>query len=179
MNLQRDQDAWRMRNLVAQNQANINRITTQKNNEIQTIYDRNREEVRRLNTQFDQRYQQQQQAFDRQYGSLNTQYLNLGNRFEDLTGAFNDLGDQYEAQGAQLEKTTGLFEEQTRLANNKARASVPTPVQSAVSPISGDSRQLSKPWAVVAVTTRCPLSPSSRVLALLALVLPVCRSPND
>ena len=141
MNVQRDRDAWRMRNLQAQNQANIDRITTRKNNEIQTIYARNQEEVRRLNSQFDQRYQQQQQAFDRRYGVLDTQYKNLGNRFEDLTGAFNDLGDQYKAQGAQLEETTGLYREQTRLANNKARASVPAPVQSAVSPVSGDSRQ--------------------------------------
>ena len=155
MNVMRDQNTRQLQNIQAQNAKQIQNIVSANQQQIQSIYNQNQQRVNQLNNQFNARYNQQQQAFDQRYGQLNTRYEDLGrqyeglgtryedlgNQFGELTGAFEDLGDQYAKQGAQLEETTGLYREQTRLANNKARASVPAPVQSAISPVSGDSRQ--------------------------------------
>lgn len=141
MNIIRRDNSQRISDINNHYTRRIQDITNANNQRIDDIFNANNQRISDINNDWNNRMNIQRADFDRQYGNLNTQYTNLGNRFEDLTGAFTDLGNQYTAQTAQLEKTTGLFEEQTRLANNKARASVPDPVQSAVSPVSGDSRQ--------------------------------------
>ena len=155
MNIIQNDNRQRLNDINAHYTQRIQDITNANNQRVNDIFAGNEQRIRDINNDFNTRFTQQEQRFDRRYGQLNdryedlgrqyeglgTRYEDLGNQFGELTGAFENLGDQYAKQGAQLEETTGLYRAQTRLANNKARASVPAPVQSAISPVSGDSRQ--------------------------------------
>ena len=75
-------------------------------------------------------------SIDSERSRFQSQFNALQAQYDKQTTAFNDLNLQYKTLSDQNA-------EQQRLAANASRASVPTPVQSAELPISGDQRESS------------------------------------